>query len=256
MAAIWIRLDSIIGGDCDTVTIRIPAAAWAALLVVVSAPIQAQWPSSPSGTPNLSAPAPRTKDGKPDLSGLWEPNGTKYSKNIAADLKPGEVPFQPEAEALFKANSKNESSSANCLPPGVPRIDATPTPFKIVQTPEEVTILYGTLDIYRQIFTDGRGLPKDPDPNWLGYSSGKWEGDTLVVESAGFNGKIWLDDLGHPTSEALHVTERFRRRDFGHMELQITIDDPKSYTKPWTVTEDPHLVPDAELRESACWRSK
>ncbi len=125
-------------------------------------------------------------------------------------------------------------------------------PFKIIETPGLVIVLYEAFSLYRQIFTDGRELPKDPNPSWLGYSVGKWEGDTLVVDSIGFNDKTWLDQLGYPHSDALHVTERFHRRDLGHMELQITIHDPKMYTKPWTISEDPHLLADTELLEFIC----
>src|SRR5712692_2035264 len=240
------------------------AAVVVTVLSMASAPAAAQWlnyptkrvPRLPDGKPTLSAPAPRTPDGKPDLSGIWQANGPKYLVNIAADLKPGEVPFRPAAEALFKERGTlkhaSEESNANCLPQGVPRINATPNPYKIIQAPGMIVILYEAFTLYRQIFTDGRELPKDPQPNWLGYSVGHWEGDTLVVESIGFNGKTWMDQAGHPLSDALHVTERFRRRDFGHMELQITLDDPKMYTKPWTITEDPVLIPDTDLLEMIC----
>jgi hypothetical protein len=115
-----------------------------------------------------------------------------------------------------------------------------------------VLILYEAFATFRQIFTDGRSLPPDPNPSWMGYSVGHWEGETLVVDTAGFNDKSWIDTGGRPHSEALHVTERYRRRDFGHLEIQITIDDPKAYTKPWTVTEVLHLLPDTELLEYVC----
>lgn len=225
---------------------------------------QAQWlnvlmrgvPLTPDGKPDLTAPVPRTPDGKPDLSGIWDPN-PKYVRDLASDLKPGEVPFQPWAEAVFNerktgAHSKEEPD-ANCLPQGVPKIDTAPAPWKVLQAPGEVVILYEAFTQYRQIFTDGRNLPKDPNPTWFGYSVGHWEGDTLVVETTGFNGKgTWLDQLGHPSTDALHVTERFHRTDFGHMQIQITIDDPKAYTKPWTITEDPKLNPSTELLEFVC----
>jgi hypothetical protein len=131
-------------------------------------------------------------------------------------------------------------------------MQAVPAPFKIVQTPGLVVILYEGWTIYRQIFTDGRRLPKDPNPAWMGYSAGSWDGDTLVVDTAGFNDKSWLDLMGHPHTEALHVVERFRRSDLGRMETQITIDDPVAYTKPWTVTESSRLLPDTELLEFFC----
>jgi len=145
-----------------------------------------------------------------------------------------------------------EEPQANCLPPGLPRINATPLAFKIYQQPGVVLVLYEAFDLYRQIFMDGRELAKDPNPTWLGYSIGKWDGDTLVVDTTGFNGKTWLDQAGHPTTEALHVTERIRRRDFGHLEIQTTIDDSKAYTKPWSATEVMDLQPDTELMEFAC----
>jgi hypothetical protein len=235
-----------------------------ALAALASTPAFAQWlnqktaglPRNADGTPNLTAPAPRTPDGKADLSGIWQANGVKYLRDIAADLKPGDVPFQPWAEALFIERKSGihawTESDANCLPQGVPKINATPVPYRIVQTPGYVVILYEAFNLWRQVFTDGRSLPNNPNPSWLGYSVGKWEGDTLVVDSIGFNDKTWLDQVGHPLSDALHVTERFRRKDFGHMELEITIDDPKAYTKPWTVKQDPVLVPDTELLEFIC----
>jgi hypothetical protein len=244
--------------------LSISAPAVMAALSLLSAPAPAQWlniktpgiPRLPDGKPNLSAPAPKTPDGKPDLSGIWEPNGNRFVRDIAVDLKPGDVPFQPWAEALYKerltgAHSREESD-ANCLPQGVPKIDAAPAPWKIVQLPGMIVIVYEAFTQYRQIFTDGRPLPKDPNPSWFGYSIGKWDGDTLVVDTIGLNGLTWLDQVGHPLTDALHVTERFRRKDFGHMDLQITIDDPKAYTKPWTVKQDPHLLPDTELLEFIC----
>jgi hypothetical protein len=235
----------------------------AAALASLVAGADAQWinypskgiPRTPEGKPNMSAPVPRTPDGKPDLSGIWEPNGLKYLINFAADLKPTEVPFQPWAAALYKERIDNhgkDDPNNQCLPSAVPEKDAVTSPFKIMQFPGEVVILYESRTIYRQIYTDGRPLPKNPKPTWNGYSVGHWEGDDFVVESNGFNGKGWLDTNGHPTTDALHVTERFRRHDFGHMDIQITIDDPKAYTKPWTVTEAFRLLPDTELLEYVC----
>ncbi len=144
-----------------------------------------------------------------------------------------------------------DDPAARCLP-GMPKLNALPYPFKIYETPGAVVILYEGFTTFRQIFTDGRALPKDPQPSWMGYSVGHWEGDTLVAETIGFQESTWMDNSGHPHSDALHLTERFKRRDFGHMDLQMTIDDPKTYTKPWTITEDPHLVPDTELLEFVC----
>ena len=238
-----------------------------ALLLAV-APLQAQWlnyrtpgiPRTPDGKPNLSALAPRTADSRPDLSGLWKaPNG-KYLANLAADLKPDEVPFQPWAAALFKQRVENlakDRPTARCLPHGIPdQMAVAGYPFKIIQTPGLVVILYEEMTHFRQIFMDGRALAKDPNPAWLGYSVGRWDGDALVADSTGFNDKSWLDDPGHPHTGALHVTERFRRKDFGHLEIQITIDDLEAYTKAWTVTESFNLLPDTDILENICENEK
>jgi hypothetical protein len=234
------------------------------LLALATFPLAAQWQNLPTdgiprtaeGKINMSAPAPRKPDGKPDLSGIWNPPNTKYLVNLAADFKPGQLPIQPWAEALTKERSTEahgaEESDANCLPPGIPKINATPNPFKIVQDTKLVIILYETFGIYRQVFLDGRVPRKDANPSWQGYSLGKWDGDALVVDSVGFNGKFWLDKVGHPATESLHVTERFRRPDYGHLEVQTTIDDPKAFTKPWSVTERLELLTDTELLESVC----
>src|SRR5437667_8879627 len=212
-------------------------------------------PRTPDGKPNLSAPAPKTADGKPDISGLWQP-GAGYVGDIAKDLKPEDVPFQPWAGALYKqrraTNSKDDPTAA-CIVGGVPRSDLVPYPFQILQVPGMVVILYEAVHSYRQIFTDGRELPNyDPTPTWFGYSVGKWDGDAFVVETASFNDKGWLDNAGRPATESLRVTERFRRKDFGHMDVVITIDDPKAYTKPWTVTLPLTLRADDELMEYIC----
>jgi hypothetical protein len=234
------------------------------LLLLLCAALPAQWlqvlpkntPRTKDGKPDLAAAAPRRADGKPDLTGIWGTENSKYLANIAADFKPGDLPIQPWAEALTRERMTgihaSEESNANCLPQGVPRIDATPNPFKIVQEPDLIVILYEAFGQFRQIYLDGRALPKDPNPTWLGYSVGRWERDTLVVETAGFNGKTWLDQAGHPATDALHVTERYRRRDFGHLDIQVTIDDPHAYTKPWTVTEPMQLLPDTDLIEFVC----
>jgi hypothetical protein len=212
-------------------------------------------PRTKDGKPDMSAPAPRTKDGKVDITGIWLANGLKYLINIAADLKPDEVPFQPWAAALYKERRENrgrDDPNNFCLPSGTPEKEAVTSPFKIMQFAGEMLILYESRTIYREIFTDGRTMPKDFKPSWQGFSAGRWDGDDFVVETTGLNGKIWMDTNGHPLSEAAHVTERFRRRDYGHMDIQITIDDPKAYTKPWTITENPSLMADTELLESVC----
>jgi len=227
-----------------------------AMFSLLSLSANAQWVNLPASKVNLSAPAPKMPDGHPDLSGIWEPSANKYLRDIAADLKPGEVPFQPWAKALFDERAtgshSKEDPDANCLPQGVPKIDAAPAPWKIVQQPGFIVIVYEAFNLWRQVFLDGRSLAADLNPTWMGYSTGKWDGDVLVVDTRGFNGKAWLDQLGRPSTDALHVTERFRRKDFGHMDLQITIDDPKAYTKPWTVTEEVHLLPNTELLEFIC----
>ena len=234
-----------------------------AAILFTGTSLSAQWisvktpgvPRTADGKPDLSAPAPKTADGKGDLSGIWSPSA-RFLVNLAVDLKADEVQMRPAAQEIFNSRKNgaksNEEPDAHCLPQGVPKIDAAPVPWKIIQGPRQVTILYEAFTQFREIFTDGRELPKDPNPTWLGYSVGRWEGDTLVVESSGFNGKAWLDSAGHPASDALHVTERFRRKDFGHMDLEITIDDPKMYVKPWTVKESPTLLADSELLEFNC----
>ena len=226
--------------------------------------VHAQWVKVPTantplgadGKPNLTATAPRLPDGKPDLSGIWEPISPKYLRDLAADLKPGEVPYQPWAKALVDSRADGsharEESDANCLPQGIPKIAAAPAPWKIIQSAGTIVILHEAFNLWRQVFLDGRQFAEDLNPSWLGYSIGKWDGDTLVVESKGFNGKTWLDQAGKPTTEALHVTERYRRKNFGTMEIQITIDDPKAYTKPWTVTEEVRLVLNTDLLEFIC----
>ncbi len=223
-------------------------------------------PRTAEGKVDLTAPTPRTPDGKPDLSGTWE-SEAGYFGNLAQDLKPGELLMLPWAEAQVKENIRNlhkDDPMVACLPPGVPRINmggsrAMPHPFKIVQTPALVVLLYetSTNQTFRQVFLDGRPMPPDPQPTWLGYSVGRWEGDTLVVETAGFNGRAWVDtSSGHPQTEAAHVTERFTRRDVGHLEIDITIDDSKAYLKPWRVKVPVNLLPDSDLIETFCENEK
>jgi hypothetical protein len=237
-------------------------------------------PRTRNGKPNLSAPAPRSK-GRPDLSGVWQVEppapgelervvgnlGTfvvpgddprtfsKYFFNILADFKPGESPMRPEAEAVFKTHAgraMKDYPTARCLPIGPPGDDLLAAPFKIIQTPELMAMLYEVDNTHRQVYTDGRPLPSDPQPSWLGYSVGKWEGDTLVVDTAGLNDKGWLDAFGHARTESLRIQERFHRRDFGHMEVQVTVDDPKIFTKPFTIKVNELLVPDSDILEYVC----
>jgi len=242
-------------------------------ILVICAPAEAQWlgyrtPGAPrlaDGKVNLSAPTPKAPDGKPDLSGVWESDPDHFY-DLAKDLPPGEVVMLPWAKALQAEREGKEHQDdplSECMPPGVPRIDMTtpaaPHPFKIVQTPALVVLLYETSanSTFRQVFLDGRALPKDPQPTWLGYSVGRWDGDTLVVDTIGFNGRSWVDTAkGHPQTEAAHVTERFSRPDFGHLVIDITIDDPKAYAKPWRATVPVHLLADSELIETYCENEK
>jgi hypothetical protein len=236
-----------------------------AALILMCAPVQAQWTKVPRGAvprmadgkPNLSAPAPRLPDGKPDFSGVWN-SASGYIRDLAKDLKPGDVSFQPQAKAIYDERAAGlhwkDEPDANCLPQGTPKILVAPAPWRIVQTPGQIFFVHEAFNFWRQVFMDGRELAVDENttPTWFGYSVGKWDGDTLVVETRGFNGKVWLDQLGKVSTEALHVTERFQRKDFGHMQIQITIDDPKAYTKPWTVNVGATLQPDSELLEFIC----
>jgi hypothetical protein len=228
---------------------------------LLSTPADAQWfkypttgtPRLPDGTPNMTAPTPRTANGKPDLSGVWRGAGPFYRFNIAQDLKTEDV--QPWAEALFLKrvrDARKDSPLARCLPVSIPFHNFFNL-TRVVQTPTLVLIMYESPNSpYRTVFTDGRELPKDPNPTWFGYSVGRWEGDTLVVTTAGFNDKGWLDSAGHPQTESLRITERLLRRDFGHMDFEMTIDDPKVFTRPFTVKKERLLAPDTDLLEDIC----
>ena len=230
--------------------------------VLTATTVSAQWlnyptpgiPRLPDGTPNLAAPAPKAADGKPDLSGLWAIMYRPYHTDIATDLKPEEI--QAWAAALTRQRSENlgrdDPSTLQCLPFG-PRLNfaTDANPLKIVQTPNLIVILSEDLT-YRQIFLDGRALPGDPNPAFMGYSVGHWEGDTLVVVTVGYNDRTWLDGNGHPHTESLHTTERFHRKDFGHLELSETFDDPKAYARPWTVRVTGELKSDTDLLEYVC----
>ena len=243
----------------------------------------AQWAPHPSkavphtndGAPDLDAPAPRTADGKPDLSGVWQganaPGGGPNQPtspppsdgppvagflNVAQNIKDG-LPFKPEGEALLKArrdtNGKDNPEAA-CLPMGILQFHTQGAPRKFVQTPDVLVILYEASMGVRQIFTDGRELPTDdPQPWWYGYSVGRWDGDTLVVETAGLRDDGWLDVFGTPLTDAAKVTERFRRPTYGRMEIDVTIDDPKAYTRPFTVRVEQEIVADgSEMIEFIC----
>jgi hypothetical protein len=255
-----------------------------ALLVTLAAlslagRVEAQWlnyptpgiPRLPDGKPNLAAPAPQTADGRPDLSGLWatpcppEDRGPDCPANperlffdLAKDLKPSDVEMTPWAAAIQKQRESRDHVDdpyGYCLPPGVPRIHFVGGNYRILSTPGITAFLHETAVglMFRQVFTDGRPLPTVTEPTWLGYSVGRWDGDTFVVDTTGFRDLGWLDTLkGRPHSDALRVTERFRRRDFGHIDLAITINDLKAFVKPWVVRTVLTLKPDTELLESFC----
>ena len=237
---------------------------------------RAQWlthatpgtPRLPDGRPNLAAPAPRSADGRPDLSGIWAAPCTIYGRDdcfvrslffdLAKDLNAADVQMTPWATGIQKqreARNHVDDPYGYCMPPGTPRIDFAGAPFRILQTPHVTAFLYETVAsmTFRQAYTDGRTLPLSSEPTWLGYSVGRWDGDVFVVETTGFRDGGWLDTrLGRPHSDALRVTERFRRVDFGHMDLEVTINDPKAYLKPWTVRAPLALLPDTSLIESFC----
>ena len=205
------------------------------------------------GQPNLTAVAPKTRDGQPDLSGIWHVADARYLNNLGADAAP---PLTPAGAALYRerqAAAAKDRPAGRCLPRGVPSsLLVRGRPWKIMQTPYELAMLFDESIHFRQILTDGRDFPDDRLPTWFGYSIGKWDGDTFVADTLGFNDDTWLDNGGHPHSDAMHLTERFKRRDLGHLEIQFTIDDPKFYTKPWTATVHFDLLPDTELSEHVC----
>ena len=247
------------------------------LSVLVCAGIaSAQWlnypiagtPRTADGRPNLSAPAP-TRDGHPDLTGLWQPVTTSRARarneagpNLQDFMVPPDQipPMLPGAEKIFQervARNQGGRPSESCLPHSIPDMMLVGRPFQISQTSGRTFILYEFATRFRQVFTDGRPHPKEIEfPAWFGYSIGKWEGDTFAVDTIGFNDKSWLDDWGHPHTDTLHTIERFRRADFGHMTADITIDDPKAYTKPFTITVSFRLLPDTELIEDVCENEK
>ena len=224
--------------------------------------VSAQWikpqppgaPRTADGKIDLRGPAPRTADGKPDLSGMWL-SSLKFNNNLAADFK-GEVPMTLWAKAIYderRDNNSRDDPETRCLPAGVPRTTAAGAlPSRIVQTPSMIVILHETKMLFRQIYMDGRTLRKDSNPTWMGYSTGSWDGDTLVVKTTGFNDKTWLDDLGHPHSDKMIVTERYHRPDYGHLILDITVEDEIAYTRPWTATQILPLDPIGDLIEYVC----
>jgi len=239
-------------------------------------PVNAQWleyptrgvPTTSDGAPNLAAPTPRTTDGHPDFSGMWEPEKDRpcpprgcfdsilaeHFMDIAWGLKGG-LPYQPWAAALVKERLQRNSiddPGSNCQPMGIVKNHTAPFIKKVIQIPGVVVILTEREVTYRQIFTDGRALPVDPQPSYNGYSIGAWDGDTLVVRTSGFRDGIWLDRAGNPITPAATITERFRRKDYGHLEVGVTVDDPKAYTSPWTVTLNQFIVLNTELIDYHC----
>jgi hypothetical protein len=253
-------------------------AAFAAAVALCATParVSAQWlhyptagvPRTPAGKPDLKAPAPKTSDGKPDLSGIWAPEDNRPCPpegcgdmrvpqefvNIGWGLERG-LPYRPWAADLVKTrreeNGKDDPTS-HCLPGGVVKTHTTPLLRKMIQVPGLVLILSERNVSFRQIFTDGRPLPEDPNPTWNGYSVGKWEGDSLVVKTNGLRDGLWLDRSGSPLTDAASITERFRRANYGQLEIQITVDDPKAYTAPWTIKMNQFIVLDTELLDYVC----
>jgi uncharacterized protein DUF3471 len=224
------------------------------LLLLLASAVSAQWlthptpgiPRTADGKPNLSAPAPQTPDGKPDLSGLWHA-GAKYE----SDFKPSDAQTWAQTKSRERdANPAADSWGILCLPPG-PMIMFS-GPLKIIQTSRAITVLYEVPNNFRQIFTDGRTLPKDPNPTWQGYSVGRWDGETFVAETSGLNEKSWVGRPGYPHTEALRVTERYRRRDIGHIDVQMTFDDPKTFSRPWTISTELLFDADTEMLEFVC----
>jgi hypothetical protein len=239
-------------------------AAGAVTVFLLAFPARAQhWKNIPvdglplgaDGKPDMSAPAPRTASGKPDLSGIYTPN-YRYFQNLAADLGLEKVPMTDEARKIHAARATGllgwEEPDAHCLPQGVPKINQAPVPFKIVQTDQLIVLVYEAFNLWRQVHLDGREFADDLNPSWLGYSKGRWDGDTLVVETRGLNGKQWLDHGGLPASDKLTVVERFRRPTVGRLEIEYTINDPTYYTKPWTAVTNARFTLGTELFEFIC----
>jgi len=245
-------------------------------------------PRLKNGAPNLSAPAPHGPNGKPDLTGVWAHERTpteefkrifgpayekesqsaligmelesvhKYGYNVLLDFKPAEIPLKPEAQAVIKRRAAERRVDNVCHGEyGWPVAGLLAEPMKIVQAPKETMILYEVDNLHRQVFTDGRDFPPTFEfPAYLGYSIGRWDGDTFVVESRGFNDRTPIDAMGHPRSESMHVTERYHRRDFGHLDSEVTFDDPEMYTQKFTVKIGYNLVPDGDIFEMFCTQNE
>ena len=231
-------------------------------------------PKSADGTPNRDAPTPRLPNGKPDFSGLWhatnparcggggsqfiecgnEIGGSPLGGNLGRNLPEG-LPYQPHAAKLAKerrADDSRDDPHVRCLPDNPPRAWTLPHLTKIMQTPKQLALLYEVNAMYRQIFTDGRPFPEDPTPTWNGYSVGAWEGDALVVRTQGFRDDLWIDTGGSPMSDIAKMTERITRPNYGTLDIELTIDDPKNYTKPFTVSLSQHIELDTELVDEFC----
>lgn len=252
------------------------------LLITICIPLGAQWlnypdpqtPRTKDGKPNLNAPAPRA-NGKPDLSGVWQAERTpiaeyrrvmgadvdkieidldgitKYTFDVFWDVKPEDHPLRPETAAMLKERDKSPPAPGNpCLPSGVP-VTVLSDVVKLIQTPREIVVI-DEGDPPQQIYLDGRRFPAELEPSWTGYSTGRWDGNTMVVETVGVKVASNLDIAGHPRSEAMKVTQRYHRRDFGHMDLEVTFDDPKYYTRPFSVKTVMHLLPDSDVLEYVC----
>jgi hypothetical protein len=265
-------------------SVAVKGACLAALVMVLASPLSAQWPRHPTpnvpkntaGQPDMNAPPPKAADGKPDLSGVWRGGGgfgPGRGRGAAADAPPpsgppvagfanigqnikGGLPLTPYGAELLKmrqAGNSKDNPEAHCLPMGIIQLHTQGAPRKFIQTPREIVILYEASAERREIFIDGRTLPNDdPQPWWNGYSAGRWEGDTLVVETVQFRDGGWLDITGSPLTDAGKVIERFRRPTFGRMEIDVTIEDKKAYKEPFTVRVNQSLMLDEELIEFVC----
>jgi hypothetical protein len=259
-------------------SVAVPVLRAVCVVLGLSAPLSAQWlhlpsrgvPRNPDGSPNLTAATPKMPDGRPDFSGMWiardkapcqeRPEAIPCAQqfrqtpqvfNIAAGLKEG-LPLLPEAVELVKRRQKEIDPHTRCMPPNFPRAWAFPEYQKILQMPDLLVVLHEFNASYRQIFFDGRKFPEDMTPAWSGYSIGHWEGPTLVVESRGFRDDSWLDIAGNPLTDAAIVTERIRRPDFGTLDIDVTVNDAKAYSRPWTVNLHEKIVLDTEMMDFMC----
>jgi hypothetical protein len=258
---------------------RAIAVATVLMALIIGAPAHSQWqqvadesvPRNDAGEPDLTAPAPRTADGKPDLAGVWMADADLFMEgvefvegevtlprhliDVMIDLEPGEVEMKPWAAELLQQRLDSRGlldPVAYCKPWSITQHSANLLPYKIVQTPDLVVILVEQDTVFRQIFLGGREPVEDPVPRWFGYSTGRWVDDELVVETTGFTDLTWLDFSGHPHTESLHLTERFRRPDAGHLEIETTVDDPKTYSQPFTYTVTATVMADDDLLEFFC----